>query len=489
MPVDQVIICYLHKRNCINVLLLRSFDLFKVGTLTKTPCEMIQVAPNGISFSEQNLEYRILLDEFFELTIKSEDGEPLYGMGDLRANNVAFGLYLQRVNLRMLEQHTVDVKLGELPLRITSTAPCSFHCSNCANEVIRSQQYLRIQPVPVITMQPQSFFCGRHKIPVYPKEDQLFYGLNYVVICFLLLGNGVIRSWGRRHLECSRCRQVVGEVLGKDVAIQLHADALRVMTVGAGANSPVKFREIYGHVTATQLMIRLLHDAEPISPDKTRIFLKAVRPDGQLHFLQMLVDTHQLHVLRSQLPAPKELEHSKDDQKSPEERNSPALSDTSSEGDLEIKNSDTSSTSISSGFQDAEVDTVRPQATPCSASDSSQVLQATDGVSKPTISYVELRGFRGFRIRFLFSGTDQEMADNQEVLDQWHDEGAHELRVSYPMIMELLAELIANENIVTALEKLPAPTKTNYPRLSYVVYETDKDFYDRQQLPHAELDI
>ncbi|KAH8242678.1 hypothetical protein KR032_001084 [Drosophila birchii] len=480
MPVNQVIISYLRKRNNINVLLLRSFDLFKPGTLTQAPGELIKVTPNGISFSEKNLEYRIILDEIFELAIKSEEGDPLYGVGESKANNVSFGLYLQQVNLRMMDHLTIDVKLGELPLRISPDTPCSLHCSNCANEVIRRHQFLRIQPVPVITMRPHSFFCGRYKIPVYPQEDQLFYGLNYMVICFLLLGSGMIRSWGRRRLECSRCRQVVGNVLGQDVAILLYADTLRVITGGAEDNSQVKVQEIFGHVTATQLMIRLLHDAEPINPERTRIFLKAVRPDGQVHFLQMLVDTHQLHLLRSELPAPKELEAFKDEQKSP------AHSDTSSEDDLEIKNSDTSSSSISSDAQEADLDMLRPHSTPYAAAGTGQ---PPEQVPKKIISYVELRGFRGCRIKYLFSGSDQEMADNQEILDQWHDEGAREFRVSYPMIMELLAELNANENLVAALEKSQGPINISHPRLSYIVYETDSDFYARQQLPLAEFDI
>ncbi|KAH8346873.1 hypothetical protein KR059_001488 [Drosophila kikkawai] len=480
MPVDQVIISYLRRRNCINVLLLRSLDLLQPDTLTKTPYEMIEVSPNGICFSEQNLEYRIDLDDIFELAVKSEDGDPLYGMGELRANNVSFGLYLQQIDLRKLDQLTVDVYVGELPLRINSTAPCSLNCSNCANEVIRRQQFLRIQPVPVITMRPNNFFCGRFKIPVYPQEDQLFYGLNYMVISFQLLGDGVLRSWERRQLECSRCRQVVGEVLGHDVAIQLFADALRVMTDGSGTKFPVKFREIFGHVTATQLMVRLLHDTEPFNPEKTRLLVKAVRPDGQLHYLQMLVDTSQVHLLRSQLPVPRELELTNDATSAPEQ------SDSSSEGDLELKNSDTSGSSINSAPQEEEEDTERPETTPYTVDCPSQPPEEVPNI---IISYVELHGCRGCRIKYLFSGTDQELQANQDILDQWLDEGTHEMRVSYPMMMELLAELNANENMVAALEKLPAPKKCTRPRLSYIIYEKDSDFYARQQLPLSELDI
>lgn len=484
MPLDQVIISYVRQRSWISVLLLRSLDLLQPGMLVENPCETIEVSPNGICFSERHLEYRIVLDEFFELAIKSEEGEPLFGLGEMRANNVSFGLDIQRVNYRMMEQHTVDVKLGELPLRITAAEPCSLHCSNCANEIIGRRQYLRIQPVPVITMRPYSFFCGRYKIPVYPPEEQLFYGLNYLVICIQLLGNGLIRSRGRRRLQCSRCRQIVGEILGQDVAVQLFADALRVMTGSAGDDSPVEFREIFGHVTATQMMMRLLHDAEPINPEKTRLLLKAVRPDGQLHFLQMLVDTHQLHLFRSQLPAPRVLESPKVEQNPPKE------CDTSSESGQEMEKSDTSSSSISSCAQEGDTEMGSPSTLPGAvATPFQEVIQPPDDVPKATVSYVELRGFRGCRMKYLFSGTDQELADNHEILEQWREEGARVLRVSYPMIMELVCELNANENMVAALEKNPAPSKSNIPRLSYIIYETDKDFYDRQLQPLGELNL
>ncbi|KAH8265593.1 hypothetical protein KR038_011335 [Drosophila bunnanda] len=481
MPIDQVVISYLRQRNYINVLLFRSFDLLKPGTLAGPGGELIKVAPNGVTYTERNLEYRIVLDDFFQLAVSTEDSDPYYGGALLRDNNVSFGLFVQNVNVRMLEELTIEVKLRELPLRITSMEPCSLHCSNCANEVIRRQQYLRIQPVPVITMRPHSFFCGRHQIPVYPQEDQLFYGLNYVVICFLMMGSGVIRTWRRRRLECSRCRQVVGDVLRQDVAIRLYADALRVMTDGAdGLQSPAKVREIFGHVTATQLMMRLLHDAELLNPDKTRLLLKAVRPDGQVHYLQMMVDTQQMYLLRTEMPALKEQGIlSRDEPKSPEQ------SDTSSEGDVEAKNSDTSCSSINSGAQEASPGGNSPNA----GANSPQVFQPPEDVPKRIISYANLRGFRGLRIKFLFTGSDQDMVDNQEILEQWFNKGAREIRISYPMLMELLAELKANENMVVALEKQSNPISTNYPRVSYIVYETDQDFYARQQLPFAQLDI
>ncbi|KAH8361913.1 hypothetical protein KR200_008398 [Drosophila serrata] len=487
MPLDQVVISYFSQRSFISVVLLRSFDLLKPDTLLIPGAQAIEVAPNGISYTENNVEYRIVLDDMFELTVKFED-DRYYGAASQRASNVTFGLILQRVNVRKIADVIIDVKLGELPLRISSSAPCSLHCSNCANEVIRRQQYLRIQPVPVITMRPHSFFCGRHKIPVYPQEDQLFYGLNYVVICFLMLGNGVTRSWRRRRLECSRCRQVVGDVLGQDVAIRLFADALRVKTDGPDGQSPVKFRQIFGHVTATQLMMRLLHDAELINPDKTRLLLKAVRPDGQVHYLQMMVDTQQLYLLRSQMPGLTEHELYGDERKSPE-RNSPDRSDTSSEGDIEINNSYTSSSSFNSSIQEADEYMVTPQSPPYGPTTPPQLIQPSEIAPKKIISYVALRGFHGVRIKFLFSETDQELVANQEILEQWFDEGAREFRVSYAMIMELLAELNANVNMVAALEKNNDPITSNHPRVSYIIYETDKDFYARQQLPFEELDI
>ncbi|KAH8418124.1 hypothetical protein KR009_010334 [Drosophila setifemur] len=462
MPLDQVIISYVRNRNWINVLLLRSMNLYQSNTLVGNPGEMVEVSPNGISWYEQSLEYRILLDKFFEISVKSEEGEPISAWGEMQANHVAFGLGLRRISHRLMDpQTTTDVELRDLRMWIDPTRPFSLHCRNCANEVIGLRQFVQIQPLPVTTMQPQRYFSIRS---LYPREDQLFYGLNYLIACPEVIGSGVIYTRGLRRLNCSRCTQCFGRTLGQNGVVQLYADALVVLT----GEDPPRFREIFCHVTATQMMLRLLHDADPISPERTRLFLMAQRPDGQLQYLQMLIDTHQVHLLRSKLVPSEQFESG--DAKNTE-------SESSSESDFEMKSSDSSSNSPSSsstdvgadgdGGGDGEEDMVRPV----------PGNKITRELSSKSVRYVVVNGFRGCRLNYVFSGDDGELSDNYESFLLGFEDGARMLRISYAMMSELIGELNANEHLVASLEMQPPPTKTNRSRLSYIIYETDEDFY------------
>uniref|UniRef100_A0A6P4EWW5 Uncharacterized protein LOC108044948 n=1 Tax=Drosophila rhopaloa TaxID=1041015 RepID=A0A6P4EWW5_DRORH len=456
MPVDQVVISYIRNRNWINVLLLRSMDLYR-AVLGESRSERIEVSPNGICWTEQNLEYRIMVDKFFDIEIKTDQGEPPYSLVEVEDNNVAFGLGLRRIKHRVLEQLTVDVQQGNLALRINPLTTYSFHCSNCANELIGQRQFLQVKPVPLTTMKPQNYFCPRYRTAEYPREEELFFGLNYLVMCTQLLGNGVATTQGRRRLECSRCRQCVGEFLGRDVAVHLYADALRLLD---GDSPEIEFKEIFGHVTATQMMLRLLHDAEPISPDKSRLFLKAVRPDGQMHFLQMRVDTRQLHILRSELDFPEALESG---------QALPMETDTSSESDSEMHLNYTSSSNSNPQSGDEDMDRSLPKP------------KTTEGIPPKSVRYVQLTGFHGCRVKYIFSGTDHELSENHEFIMGWRDDGCRKLRISYAMMAELIGELHANEYLVSILEKLPPPSKFDKPRVSYIIFEEDEKFYARQQ--------
>ncbi|KAH8357095.1 hypothetical protein KR084_001841 [Drosophila pseudotakahashii] len=455
MPVDQVIISYMRSRNWINVLLLRSMNLFQ-PVLVESPSEKIEVRVNGFCWSEQNLEYRIVVNDFFEIATKTEDGEVPYSYVEMQGNNLVFGLALKRIKHRVLDQRTVDVEQGDLPLRINPFTPYCLHCSNCANLIIERRQFHRIQEVGMTTVQPQNYFCARNRVPVYPTEEELFFGLNYLVICPDLLGIGDTTTQDRRGIECSRCKQSVGEYLGKDVAVQLYADALRLVS----GDSPFGFEEIFGHVTPTQLMIRLLHDAEPISPEKTRLFLKAVRPDGQLQYLHLLVDTKQVHILRS------ELDTSDLDRKSGGLDALPMEADTSSESDFEMRLSDTSGSSINPPTGDDSMDSLpKPKV----------------AAPQKSVKYVQLRGFRGCRLKYLFSGDDHDLIENEDITSTWHDEGTLVHRISYAMMVDLMSELNANEHLAAALEKMSPPIKSRHPRLSFLIYEADEDFYARQE--------
>ncbi|XP_016959957.1 uncharacterized protein LOC108031232 [Drosophila biarmipes] len=456
MPLDQVIISYRRSRNFINVLLLRSMNLFQ-PVLGESPSEKLIVSANGICWREQNLEYRILVNDFFDIATRNEDGEVPFNLVEKEGNNLAFGLALRRIPHRALDERTVSVDKGELLLRINPFTRCSLHCGNCANKVVGERQYLQIREIPMTTMMPQNYFCARNKLPVYPTEEELFYGLNYLVVSTDLLGIGVTTTEGHRCIQCSRCQQPVGEYLGRDVAAQLFADALRLVTT----ESPFEFKEIFGHITPTQMMIRLLHDAYPISMEKTRLLLKTVRPDGQLQYLYLQVDTKQLHILRSELDT-SDLEMNSTAQL-------PMEDDTSSESDLDMVLSDTSSSSINPQTGDDLMDRSDPLPKPEAAE------------PQKSVKYLNLRGFGGFRLKYLFSASDEELNESDNVTSSWCDQGSRMIRISYSMMVDLMTEFNAHERVAAALEMNSPPTKSRQPRLTYVIFEPDEEFYARQE--------
>ncbi|EDV49398.1 uncharacterized protein LOC6553983 [Drosophila erecta] len=449
MPLDQVVITYVRSSSWINVLLLRSMNLFQ-PVLVESPSvsELIEVSPNGFCWYEQNVEYRIMVNEVFDIGTKTNGGSVV----EMQGSHVSFGLVLRRIRHRVLDELTINVKQGELPLRISPDVPCSLHCSNCANEIIGQRQYDQIREVPMTTMKPHNYFCPRN---VYPSEEELYYGLNYLVVCFEVLGNGVTTTRGRRRVLCSRCKQCVGEIIGRDVGVQLYADTLRLVT----SDSALEFKEIFGHVTPTQIMKRLMNDADTFDLEQTGLFLKAVRPDGQLQLLHMQMDTKQMHILRSELDVSDIVKPSAD------------LStevDTSSESDMDMNLSDSSSSNSSAPETGNDKIATPPRPT------------TPKGTPPKTVQYVRMRGFRGCRVTYLFSGSDSDLIENHEVSMTWR-ERTRLLHISYTMMADLLGELNANENMLASLEKTSPPVKTYNPRHSYIIFEPDEEFYARQE--------
>ncbi|KAH8332686.1 hypothetical protein KR074_009142 [Drosophila pseudoananassae] len=452
MPLDQVFIGLARNRNWINVVLMRSVNLYQPNTINANLTEMIEVCSNGFSWKESNLEYRVELDKFFEIATNGDEGEHLFGMGEMEDNNVIFGVALRRLTHRIIAP---EIDLADLRICIKESKRYSLHCSNCANEVITAREFAQVKPVPVTTMKPQNYFCGRGKIPIFPIVDHIYYGLNYLVVNPKVVGPGVTYTRGQRRLLCSRCRQLLGEALGLNVAVQLYADALRVLP-WVEDNSAVQFQEVFGHVTVTQLMLRLMHDGEPICSEKTRIFLTAIRPDGQLHYLQLQVYTRKIPLLRSSLASKN---------RSQPRHGVAAETESSSESEFDAISSDSSDTT----FTPAE-EILSP------------ALFKRPKRERPVkvVKYVEVNGYRAYRVKYVFSGSDHELSNNHEVIQQWREEGSRMLRVSYTMMAEIMTELNANEHMVAALEKAPTPVQTDQPRVSFIIYETDEEFYERR---------
>ncbi|KAH8306202.1 hypothetical protein KR018_003932 [Drosophila ironensis] len=428
MPLEQVYMALLRNRDWMNVVLLRSGDLLQADNGCNNPIELVVANPNGFSWREQDVEYRMELLRFFQIDVRSNHFRVCKKVG----KHLSFGLALGKIKHAEMAG---DVVVGELPLLINSSTIFSLHCSNCSVELITTRQFRDIQAVPLVTMKPSTVFCGNYNALVYPREYQLFYGLNYVVVSPTVLGAKVKYTNNFRHLQCSRCLHYIGEVLGFSVAVQLYADALRVLK--RNCESPSEFSDIFGHVTATQMLLRIMYDADLVDMTKARIILKAVRPDGQLHFLLLLMDINQIQILRSQLLPP-----------------------TNPENDESSNGSDSN----------AMINNKKDGKLPNSQMNPPKVVK-----------YLKIRGYAATRIKYLICSSDVELAANHGMYHEWVEDGSTPLRVSYSMMAELIMELNVNENLVAILEKAPIDVKINEPRLSYLIHEKDEEFYKRQE--------
>ncbi|XP_023165003.1 uncharacterized protein LOC111595467 [Drosophila hydei] len=449
MPLELIVISLMRTSKWINVLMLNTPDEDKARQQSRR----IDVSSNGIRWIERDFEQFTPLGNFFEINTNPEAGITV----DKETNNAtALKLSLVHINDAALDQQTVDVSIEELRLLLNESMACGLHCSNCYNELVTERRFSCIRPMPIHTMEPLKYFCPSNKLPTFLDEGELYYALNYIVISPKVLSKRVIQCGG--HVHCARCLQLVGESLGEKVAVQLYVDTLWVAPGGRDELPEGRLEKLFGQLTVSQLMLHLLQDAVPISEDKTRLFLKTVRPDGQLHYMLLLVDTSQLHLLRSKLSLIEDLNVSSSQKDSfdddDEETNEDCDSSTES-------STESSSDSAFAAIETSDDDDSEPKAKRQRHSDSKPVHE------------VKVRGYRGCRINYHIFSSDEELAANTELIEQWRREGTPMLRISYMMMMDLLRELNVNELLVATLERIAPDEKEGH--VSYIIYEPVED--------------
>lgn len=413
MPLDLIVISLMRTSKWINVLMVSSPDD------DSTNPKQIDVTANGIRWIERDFEQFTPLGNFFKMNTNPEVGLNV----DLDTDTeTTMKISLLNINDEALEKQTVNVAIQGVKLNLNESMTCGLKCSNCYNDLVHTHRFSCIKRMSIYTQKPRKYFCSKTTL----SEGELYYALNYIIISQKILGKQVIRN--REHLHCRRCLQLVGESLEDQTAVQLYVDTL---WVSSRKQDEVGMTEgqlelLFDHLTVTQLMLHLLHDAVPISEDKTRLFLKTVRSDGQLHYMLLLVDTTQLHLLSSQ---PSLSEHFKincnlnDDNKYDEEEQK------------------------SKHHRLVEV--------------------------KP-VHEIEVRGFRGCRISYHIFSSDEQLAENDDLIDQWRNEGTPMLRISYAMMMDLHRELKINEALVSKMEGTPTDIDEKEGRTSYIIYKPDE---------------
>ncbi|TDG52031.1 hypothetical protein AWZ03_001701 [Drosophila navojoa] len=437
MPLELIVISLMRTDKWINVLMLNTPD----EDFGRLQSRRIDVSSDGIRWIERDYEQFTPLGKFFEINTNPEAG---ITVDKETSNATALKLSLVRINDAALDQQTVDVGIKELQLLLSGT--CTLHCTNCYNELVAARCFSSIRPMPIQTMEPLKYFCPKNRVPTAVDEGELYYALNYIVISPQILGKRLVQCGGRIH--CGRCLHLVGESLGEKVAVQLYVDTLWVGSAGQDGMPEGRLEKFFGPLTVSQLMLHLLQDAVPISDESTRLFLKTVRPDGQLHYMLLLVDTKPLHLLRSKLSLIEDLN----------------LGDYDADISL-ISHSDSSSESITANSSDSDSDDSGPSV-------KRRRRPHRSGDSKP-VHEIKVRGYRGCRINYHMFSTDEELAANTKLIEQWRKEGTPMVRISYGMMMDLLRELNVNELLVETLERIAPDEKTG--RVSYIIYEPDED--------------
>ncbi|XP_030381987.1 uncharacterized protein LOC115629626 [Scaptodrosophila lebanonensis] len=441
MPLDHIVISMMRSNKWINVLMLNSGE---------SRNKVINVSANGIRWIERNCEQRLLLSEYFLINTEGVNS-PGGGTGgeaggssgssvnpgntassendSCNVSNVRYlrspegdatllGLSLQCVDDEALNNNTVEVGINPLQLRFDENTPIALHCGHCATELVPMRRYGPVA-IPVCTMEAASYFCPKNKTPLIPSENEIFYGLNHIVINPRLFEGCVTQN--RMHVHCNSCLQQLGDILGDGVALQLWADTLCIGRLNADGTPSQYLMELFRPVTSVQLMLRLLHDAVPISFEQTRLFLKTVRPDGQLLYLLLLIDTHQIHLLRSKLALTSDLHG--------------------------------------------------PQQQPRA------LIYHVEGHS---IQDIELNGYKGCRINYQTFFSDEELKANHDLISLWQEMGTPMLRISHKMMVELVSDLNMNERLVMNLEKLSPADMDG--RTSYLIYELDSEIFEKKQL-------
>lgn len=436
MPLDMIVISLMRSSKWINVLMVNTPAEDEDEDNAQRQLRRIDVRPNGIRWIEPDLEQFTPLGKFFKIDASPESGITINKDSH---NLTAMKLSLHTINDEALNRRTKEVCIKGIRLLWTESMACALHCSNCHKELVAMRCFNRIRPMPVYTMEPLKYFCPNGKAHSRLAEGELYYALNYIVISPKILGKRVVRSEG--HIHCGRCLQLVGESLGEKVAVQLYVDTLSLASKHQNKVClPMdKLERLFGQLTVSQLMLHLLHDAVPISEVTTRLFLKTVRPDGQLHYMLLLVDTSQLHLLRSKI--------------SPSDG---MTSDSSSECSSYEGNISTSDDEAKEDDPDKEPKEKRQRV----------------GNSKP-VHLVQVQGYRGCRVNYHIFLSDEELAAHDELIEQWRAEGTPILRISYLMMMSLLHELKINELLVTTMEGHCENEKE--ARTSYIIYEPDED--------------
>lgn len=407
----------------------------------------IDVRPNGIRWIEPGFEQFTPLGKFFEINASPESGITINK--DLQ-NAMAMKLSLHTINDEALDRKTKEVRIKDLRLLWNESMACALHCSHCQKELVAVQRFSRIRPMPICTMMPHKYFCPKDKgaCPTL-AEGELYYALNYIVISPKILGRRVIRNKG--HIHCGRCLQLVGESLGESMAVQMYVDTLSLALKHRNKMQlPMdKLEQHFERLTVSQLMLHLLHDAVPISEEKTRLFLKTVRPDGQLHYMLLLVDTKQLHLLRSVMS-----------------RTPVVSSDSSSEsgsGNSNMSTSDDDDVEDEDAMEDANDD---------QDNEPQEKRQRLDNNNRP-VQVMQMQGYRGCRVNYRIFLSDEELAAHDDLIEKWRSEGTPLLRISYKMMMSLLHELKSNELLVATLEGSGGNIKGALT--SYIIYVPDED--------------
>ncbi|XP_034486642.1 uncharacterized protein LOC117791096 [Drosophila innubila] len=408
MPLELIVISLMRTSKWINVLMMNSPEDDSTGQ------RRIVVTSNGIRWIEQDFEQFTPLGKFFEINTNPEEGLTVDKETD---SETAMKISLLSINDEALEKHTVNVVIEGVHLQLNESMACGLQCSNCYKDLVDMRRFNCIRPMPIYTLKPTKYFCSNDQMHSTICEGDLYYALNYIVISPMILGKRVIRN--REHLHCSRCLQLVGESLGEQMAVQLFVDTLFVSS--RSQHEVGRLEHLFDQLTVSQLMLHLLHDAVPISEEKTRLFLKTVRSDGQLHYMLLLVDTSQLHLLRSKLSLSEHLNSTNGRRRSPKSYNE-----------------------------------LEPEPKRQRLSDIKPVHE------------VEVRGFRGCRISYHIFSSDEQLAANDELIEQWHKDGTPMLRISYAMMMDLHRELKINETLVAKMERSTPDVKEG--RTSYIIY-------------------
>ncbi|XP_022213435.2 uncharacterized protein LOC111068337 [Drosophila obscura] len=468
MPLDQVVALFVPNSNFLNVVLVKSLDLYKPGTINREVevVENIVINPNIICWSEKKIQHRIIVGEYFEFVTRFglEDRDPVYTQSLKFSDCISFNLKLHEINLELLMRQTLKVDIMDLRINLVANKPFSLHCSNCATELIQMRTYRIIDPLPMYTKRVPRDFWDSLELRNISYSEQIYYGLNQIVMSanHIQFDTKMIYCRKRRRVLCPGCPRVLGTFLPR--AVCLHADALRIGTRASPA-ARLEFNELFGHITPTQLMLRLMQDTE-----MSRMFLKCVRPDGQMHYMLLVPEMKKIQFLLS-----KPSLFSKIDMKPLDFMDA----DTSSESD---DSSDSSNESCSSSTDEDSPNSIdNPGSTPIPSPIKSMDHARRPNTTRKSIEHVFLTPYNGYNVKYIFASTDSELCDLKDTIHDWRDNNVRSLRISYAMMIELVSELNANEHIAAALGNLAPPCRSLEPRSSHIIFESDEEFYDTQQ--------